>query len=41
MNVDIPTSPQKTEELETATTADETLSKPLQIITQGNWPTKF
>ena len=41
MNVDIPTSPQKTEELVTATTADETLSKLSQIITQGNWPTKF
>ena len=41
MNVDIPTSPQKTEELVTATAADETLSKLSQIITQGNWPTKF
>ena len=34
MIVDIPTSPQKTEELVTATAADETLSKLLQIITQ-------
>ena len=41
MNVDIPTYPQKTEELVTATTADETLSKLSQIITQGNWPTQF
>ena len=41
MNVDTPTSPQKTEELVTATASDETLSKLSQIITQGNWPTKF
>ena len=39
MNADIPTSLQKTDELVTATAADETLLKLSQIISQGNWPT--
>ena len=41
MNIDIPISPQKTEELVSATSSDETLSKLSSIIVHGNWPAKF
>ena len=41
MNIDIPISSQKTEELVSATSSDETLSKLSYIIVYGNWPAKF